>query len=390
MSKESITLRGAFAKPLPFLIAAAIGLILCAISFMQESKSFFVSYLTAFVFFLAIALGALFFILVNHLSRSSWSVTVRRLAETLAANLQWMGLLFIPLLFGVHQLFHWTHADVRATDALIQSKAAYLNEPFFYARAAFYFLVWFLVSRYFYRNSLEQDKTGDTYLSYKMGKWSSLGLIFFGLTLTFFAFDWIMSLDPHWFSTIFGVYYFAGCVVSFYATLIIIAFLLQKTGNLREYVNVEHYHDLGKLLFGHNIFWAYSGFSQFMLIWYANIPEETLFFHHRAGDWKLVSLILPWGHFALPFLFLMSRNVKRRKPLLVLGAVWLLLMCFVDIYWLIQPNFHHHPHFGLGDIGSILLIGGVFFFLFFQRLKKHSILAYRDPRLSQSLSYDNG
>jgi hypothetical protein len=167
---------------------------------------------------------------------------------------------------------------------------------------------------------------------------------------------------------------------------------LRSTGHLRDKINLEHYHDMGKLLFGHNVFWTYIGFSQFMLIWYANIPEETLFFAHRAeGTWKAVSLSLPWCHFAIPFLFLMSHNVKRKVPLITVGAIWLLVMCYVDIYWLIQPNFHHHgAHFGLADISSILMIGGLFGGFFLSNLKSGNLIPVGDPRLKECLSYDNG
>jgi hypothetical protein len=373
-----------------FLGAAVLGALLCAVAWFQNTQHFFVSYLTAFSFFLAISLGALFFVMVQHLARASWSVTVRRTAETISGNLWVLCLLFIPLFLGVHDLFHWTHEDVRATDQLIQSKAGYLNETFFFIRAGLYVVAWSLLGWFFLRTSRLQDETRDVNLTHRMSKMSAFGFIVFALSLTFWALDWIMSLDPHWFSTMFGVYYFAGAVVAFYCSLILLTLWLRSTGHVHNSINVEHYHDMGKLLFGHNIFWTYIGFSQFMLIWYANIPEETLFFLHRAGDWKWVSLLLPWGHFAVPFLFLMSHNVKRRPWLMGIGCAWLLAMCYVDLYWLIQPNFHHHPHFGLGDLGALLFIGGVVLFFFIHTLRQANLIPTGDPRLPQSLSYDNG
>jgi hypothetical protein len=292
---------------------------------------------------------------------------------------------------GIHNLFQWTHEDVRAADALIRSKAGYLNLPFFYIRAAIYFAVWSFLSLWFLRTSRLQDETSDPALTTRMGKVSTIGLILFGLTLTFFALDWIMSIDAHWYSTMFGVYYFAGSVVAFYCSLIIMVTWLKRTGHLAKSVNAEHYHDMGKLLFGHNVFWTYIGFSQFMLIWYANIPEETQFFLHRAAHgWKAVSFSLPWLHFAFPFLFLMSHNVKRRPLLLAAGAAVLLTMCYVDLYWLIQPNFHPAPHFGLSDIGALLAIGGFYLFFFINNLRQASLIPTGDPRLKDCLSYDNG
>src|SRR5215217_5637513 len=211
-----------------FLGAALLGVVLCAVAWFQNAKFFFVSYLTAFSFFLAIALGA-------------------------------------------HELFHWTHEELRATDALIQSKSNYLNEPFFYIRAVVYMIAWSLLGWWFLRTSRLQDQTRDPNLTHKMSKMSAFGFIVFALSMTFWALDWIMSLDPHWFSTMFGVYYFAGAVVAFYCALILLTLWLKATGHVQHSINVEHYHDMGKLLFGHNVFWTYIGFSQFMLIWYANI-----------------------------------------------------------------------------------------------------------------------
>lgn len=375
-----------------FLGAGIVGVILCAVAYFQNSEHFYVSYLTSFSFFLAISLGALFFVMVQHLARVGWSVTVRRTAENLSGNLFVLAILFLPLLTGVYELFHWSHDDVRATDALVQSKAAYLNEPFFYGRTFVYLVVWSLLGWWFLRTSRMQDESRDPALSTRMAKMSTVGLILFGLTLTFYAFDWIMSIDAHWFSTMFGVYYFAGAVVAFYCALILVAAWLQRTGHVRSSINVEHYHDMGKLLFGHNIFWAYIAFSQFMLIWYANIPEETLFFHHRAAEgWKAVSLSLPWLHFALPFLFLMSHNIKRRPALLASAAALLLVMCYVDIYWLVQPYFHHHgPRFGLSDVGALLAIGGFYLFFLVHNMRQASLIPTGDPRLNESLTYDNG
>lgn len=374
-----------------FLGAGVVGAIGCIASFFMDKKGFFASYLTAFGFFLALSLGAVFFVMVQHLARSSWSVTLRRIAESSAANLQWMVVFAIPLLLLAPAIYKWMDPAVVAQDHLLQAKKAWLNPTAFYIRNAIYFAAWFLTARYFWRMSVQQDASKDPALTLKMGKWSCLGLAVFGFSLTFWALDWIMALDPHWFSTMFGVYFFAGAVVAQYCFLILMAAWSRRGQGVKAFINVEHFHDAGKLLFGHNIFWTYIGFSQFMLIWYANIPEETLFFLHRAeGGWKTVSLLLPWCHFAIPFLFLMSHNIKRKVPLLAIGSAWLIIMCYIDIYWLVQPNFHHHVHFGLSDVSSILAIGGFFLYLFVARLKKVSLIPVGDPRLTECLSYDNG
>ncbi len=392
-SRDTIQLNSKLAKSTSwFLGAGVLGVLLCAVSYFQDAQTFFASYLTAFSFFLAISLGAIFFVMVQHLARVGWSVTVRRTAETLANNLLILAVLFLPLLLGVHELFQWSHEDVRLVDHLIQSKAAYLNLPFFFIRTAVYFTVWSVLGWWFLRTSRLQDETKDPALSTRMGKVATFGLILFGLTSTFYAIDWIMSIDAHWFSTMFGVYFFAGAVVAFYCTLILVVTWLKSTGHLKTSVNTEHFHDMGKLLFGHNIFWTYIAFSQFMLIWYANIPEETLFFLHRGeGLWKTISLSLPWLHFVAPFLFLMSHNIKRRPALLATGAALLLTMCYVDIYWLIQPNFHQNgPHFGISDVGSLLAVGGFYLFFLIHNLRQAPLIPVGDPRLNDCLSYDNG
>lgn len=390
---DILRLNGKFLKSATYLLSAGVlGVILCCFAALRDRQAFLASYLTAFCFFLSITLGALCFVMVQHLTRASWSVTVRRIAETLAFNAVILAVLSVPLLLGTHDIFNWTHADVRAADHLVKMKIAYLNLPFLYLRIALYFTVWIGLAAFFLKASRKQDQTADPSLTTKMGRAATIGLILYALSQTFFAFDWIMSLDAHWFSTIFGLYYFSGSMVAIYCSLIIISVLLKNSGYVRTSINTDHYHDMGKLLFGFNVFWAYIAFSQYMLIWYGDIPEETAFFHLRAvGSWKTVSLILPWFHFAIPFLFLMSHNVKRKTSTLTASAAWLLIMCFIDIYWLVQPNFHPQgAKFGISDIGALLAVGGFWGFFFVRNLGKASLIPVGDPRLGQCLSYDNG
>jgi hypothetical protein len=393
MSKDNYSLNVKVGGlPNIFLGAGVLGVVLSGIAFFQNRKDFFASYLTVFAFFLCISLGSLFFIMVNHLARSAWSVTVRRIAETSAANLPWMALLFVPLLVGMDDLLPWTNPEMRAHDHLVQIKAPYLNVPFLLIRAFLYFASWTALSWFFVSTSKKQDVTKDANLSHLMGRVAAGGAAVYALSQTFFAFDWIMSLNPHWFSTMFGVYYFAGSVVAQYCFLIIwSAYLRAKTGR-KDIYRHDHFHDMGKLLFGHNVFWTYIAFGQFMLIWYANEPEETMFYHMRAvGTWKIVSLLLPWCHFAIPFLYLMSWHVKRNVKAITVGAFWLIAMCLIDIYWMIQPNFHTAgAHLGLSDLGSFLMIGGFFLYLFVNRLKGVNLIPTGDPRLQDSLNYDNG
>jgi len=353
---------------------------------------FFASYLVNFLYFLSLALGALVFVLLQHVTRAGWSVAVRRLAEGFAPNVFLpMAFAALPVLFGLHALYPWTETAALAHDPLLRAKSAWLNPGFFYARTAIYFTVWTTLSIWFHRRSTEQDVTGEPKLTSAMETASTAGLILFAFTVTFFAFDFVMSLTPHWYSTIFGVYFFAGCILGFFALLLVVSAAVQRAGKLVHAISTEHYHDMGKLMFAFIVFWAYIGFSQYMLMWYANLPEETVWYAARqTGSWTAVSLVLLFGHFLLPFLLLMSRNVKRRKALIVTGAVWILVMQWLDIYWLVMPAktpAGFAP--GASDVATFVGIGGLFFAAAVRRLGAHALAPVKDPRLSESLDFEN-
>ncbi len=290
------------------------------------------------------------------------------------------------------------HAEHEAHEkihhGLMEKKAGYLNKGFFLGRALFYFLVWAFFATRFFGYSTKQDTTKDPKLTLAAQRFSAPGTFLFGITLTFAAFDWIMSLEPAWFSTIFGVYYFATGVVSSLAVLILVTMALRDAGPLKGAVTVEHYHDLGKLMFGFNVFWAYIGFSQFMLIWYAALPEETTWYHHRwdYAPWATVSLAIVLGHFVLPFLWLISRNFKRDLWRLKVGAAVLLAMHVVDIYWFVMPNFLQGKDgfsFHILDLTCLMAVAGIYgAFVFFQ-MTKFSLVPVGDPRLERSLGFQN-
>lgn len=352
---------------------------------------FYYSYLTSFCYFLSFSLGALFFVMLQHLTRAAWSVVVRRIAEIVAAAIPLFVILFIPILFGLTTLYHWTDAAAVAHDPLLQAKSPYLNSAFFLVRCVIYFACWWILSRYLFARSLEQDENGNPSLTIKMEKVSAPGMFLFALTLTFAAFDWLMSLDAHWYSTIFGVYYFAGSVVGFMALLILLCFLLQRGGRLTNAITIEHYHDLGKLLFAFVFFWAYIAFSQYLLIWYANIPEETEWYLKRQeGQWLWISLLLLFGHFVIPFLGLLPRYPKRRKMILAGWAAWLLIMHWIDLYWLVTPEFSHGQiPFHVIDAGCIVGIGGLYAAAIAYIARGRSLVPLRDPRLGDSLTFEN-
>ncbi|MEW6235564.1 MAG: quinol:cytochrome C oxidoreductase [Candidatus Omnitrophota bacterium] len=373
---------------------AVLGVSIALSYFLGWGQRFFYSYLVNYVYFLSLSLGALFFVSLQHLTRSGWSVTVRRIAEIFAANSALMAVLFIPIFIGMSSLYPWTNHELVAHDALLQGKQPYLNIPFFVIRCLFYFASWIYLSQYFLNRSLEQDKTGDANLTLRMERLSAPGMALFALTITFAAFDWLMSLDPRWFSTIYGVYFFTGCVVGFIALLAVTAFLLQSSGRLTGAITIEHYHDLGKLLFGFIFFWGYIAFSQYMLIWYANLPEETGWIFRRTdiheGQWGWVGLILFFGHFIIPFLGLISRYPKRRKRLLVFWAVWALIAHWLDLYWLVMPEYSPQlASLHLLDITCFIGIGGLYFALAARIAKGRALLPIRDPRLEESLNFEN-
>jgi len=346
------------------------------------------TYLVSFAFYLSLSLGGLFFVLLQHCTRAGWSVTVRRLAEALARNLELMAALTLPVLLGLHSLYHWSHPETVAGDPVLAGKAGYLNPVFFAIRLAVYFAVWTLLAWYFFARSTRQDGSGDPRLTRSMEKLSAPGLVLFALTVNFAAFDLLMSLDPHWFSTIFGVYFFSGSVVAVLAALPLMVVFLQRQGLLTHAVTVEHFHDLGKLLFAFVVFWAYIAFSQYMLIWCGNLPEETEWFLKRqSGPWTWVSLALLFGHFVIPFLALISRLPKRRPALLATVGAWMLLMHWLDLYWLAMPELAgESAPFGPLDVLCFFGLGGLYLAALTLRMRRHSLIPEKDPRLAESLA----
>jgi hypothetical protein len=333
----------------------------------------------------------MFFVIIQFLTRAGWSVVVRRVAESLMANVGVLFVLFIPILFGLHELYHWTHEDVLMTDHIIQGKVPYLNIPFFVIRSLLFFAVWIIISKVFFSKSELQDYDPDPKHTAFLQRFSPLAIVLFGLTVTFAFIDWIMSLTPHWYSTIFGVYIFAGAVVAFLSVNSIIYITLHKLDLLPKAVNISHFHDLGKLLYGFNVFWAYIAFSQYFLIWYANIPEETVWFtQHFAGSWNTVAICLAVGHFGIPFVFFMSRHVKRNLNAHLVMAIWILIMHMLDLYWIIMPNVSPTGmHISVTDVSTLIFMLGVFMYVFINRISKSNLIPTQDPRLSESIHFEN-
>lgn len=411
----------------------------------SDTQRFTYSYLFAFAVVLTIALGATFFVLFQHFTNASWSVSVRRIAEVFMAALPVLALLFLPVALNAQQVFPWwgdhhaptaQHAPASASShtnsvespegegpsqhhgsnvlsqeqiehhahaEVLEAKAWYLNIPFFTGRAIFYFLVWSLLSWRFFKNSTTQDSTRSTTETAKSQALTPVATLLFGLTTTFAAFDWFMSLLPGWYSTIFGVVFFASSVVGGLSAITLVAYGLRAAGITGDAINTEHFHDLGKLLFGFVIFWAYVSFAQFFLIWYASIPEETTFFHIRWGNgpWMNVSLAILFLHFVVPFFLLLSRNTKRLagQKALVAGALLLLVMHIVEMYWLVLPNMAVVRGISAGssaalslhwlDFTCLLGVGGIYLAVVFYFLASHPTVPIGDPRLGRSLHFEN-
>jgi hypothetical protein len=378
-------------------IAAAAGL-----GSMQgdDFKRFSLSYVTAFMWVLTLALGALFWVTLQNLVNAHWSIVLRRVGEVIAAQAPLMAVLalpiVVPIVMGHSSIYVWSDAHAAHDDHLLHHKAPYLNPTFFLVRFVVYFGFWTWLARYFLKSSLAQDTSKDpASIMGQMRAVAGPAMIVWGLTMTFAAIDFLMSLDPMWFSTIFGVYYLASCILGNNSFVALVAMWLQKRGVLTKSVTTEHFHDLGKMMFAFTIFWAYVGFSQFMLIWYANIPEETGWFKQRfeggwLSGWGLLSAVLLFGHFVIPFFGLLSRHIKRRRPTLAFWAVWQLLMIYLDMYWLVMPTSGaKSPPFALIDVACMVGVLGVFIAGIAMRAKNLNLMATGDPRLPKSLAFEN-
>jgi hypothetical protein len=372
-------------------VIAGIGWAGSAAAFATNPKQFYFSWLVAFSFVTTIALGALFFTMVQHLTGSAWSVTVRRLMENIASTIPAAAVLFIPVAVGLGSIYEWMNPAAVAHDHVLEGKAGYLNQNFFLLRAAVYFVIWSVFALRLLALSTAQDKSGAVRNTRAMTKWSAPGVLLSFLTVTLASFDWLMSLDPHWYSTIFGIYVYSGGAWAFFAVLALVALILRRAGYLERSVHLEHYQDLGKWMFALTIFWAYIAFSQYMLIWYANLPEETIWFRHRLqGSWQAWSALLLVGHFLIPFVLLLNRASKRNLKLLGTVAVWMLLMQFADLYWLVMPSLHPHGvALGWIDLVTLAATTGTMGLVFWFRMRRAAILPVGDPRLEKCLEFEN-
>lgn len=378
------------------LVAGLAGL--AAVYALNGQERAVADYLIGFWYFAGISLTMVFFATLQYLARAGWSASIRRVAENYTGMVPFMALFLVPIVLNLlsehHSIYEWTHASA-AHDPILQTKAAYLNVPFFVVRMGIYCLLWIGMAWYIVGNSVKQDEAKDITPTRKNWKRSAPWILVYALTITFAAFDLLMSLEPHWFSTIWGVYSFAGHFVAALSIIAVTLVAFHNRGLLKGYIRDEHFHDMGKLMFAFSVFWAYIGFSQYFIIWYANIPEETIYYTHRmSGGWEIFGYILIGLRFLLPFALLLRQDVKRRKNMLLIAAAVILSGHFIDLVWIVMPAVakvinHEAPTviFGWQEFTGVLFFAGVFLFFASQLFSKRRSVAINDPLLQESFEY---
>ena len=380
----------------PSLAVGLVALAACAAGAFLSPNAFFRGYLFGYVFFTGLSLGCLAVVMLHHLTGGAWGIPIRRMLESGTRTLPLIAILFLPIALGLRRLYSWARPEEVARDTLLQAKEAYLNVPFFLARAAFYFAVWIAIAYYLNRWSLEQDHGGSPALSRKLQLLSAGGLVAYGLTMTFASIDWVMSLEPHWFSTMYGVLYIAGQALNALAFVTAALVLLSRQAPYAGYVRSSHFHDLGKLLLAFVMFWSYVAFAQYLIIWAGNLPEEIPWYLRRlSGGWGWLGAALIVLHFALPFLLLLPEGANRNPRILASVAALVVLMRFVDVYWLVRPVFTQagaaprSARFQLHwlDVAASIGIGGVWLSVFLWQLEERPLLPVNDPEYVSALAH---
>ncbi len=374
------------------LIVAAVGVAACVAGAMADPDQFYRSFLTSFLYWFALSLGCLGWTMIYHLTTGSWGVPSRRIWEAGARTMPLMFFLVVLVFMGMETLFPWARPEA-ANDAIIQGKSQYLNVGFFVTRAVIYGVVWTVFAYTLSRWSEKQDVEGAQPYVKRMRMLSGPGLLIMALTVTFFSVDFVMSLDPHWFSTIFGFLFAASDLLAAIAFTILMVKMLESREQLAKAVTTGTYHDLGNLLMAFVMLWAYLSFSQYLIIWSGNTQEEAPWYMDRTGQgWIVISVILIAFHFALPFLILLTRRTKRAPKMLAKIAAFMLFMRFVDLYWLTQPSFSHGGgvHFHWLDVATMAAVGGLWIGFFAWQLKNKPLLAVNDPRLPEVLEAAGG
>jgi hypothetical protein len=384
------------------LIVGVIGLIAGGIGAAMNLDQFFMSWLIGFLFCLSLSLGCLALLMLQHISGGQWGMVGRRVFEAGSRMLPIVALLFVPLLFGLPKVFVWAQPEAVAGSHVVQMKTAYLNVSFFVIRAVVYFLFWMLLVVLLNRWSAAQDNgEGVTkHDSVRYRKVSAPGLLFLVITVTFASVDWVMSLEPEWFSTIFGLLTIAGYGLTGIAFTIVVLAAIDRDRPAGSLLTPRHFHDFGKLLLAFTMLWAYLSFSQFLIIWSGNLPEEIPWYIARIrGSWGAVAILLVVGHFFLPFALLLSADIKKRSGLLAKVAIFILVMRLIDLIWYVAPAFRHMAPEGAGGTHSVIPmhwmdiaipvgLTGLWVFLFVRQLRTRSLFPMNDPYLKEAFAHD--
>jgi len=373
------------------IILLAVGILVGIVAFFADHQRAVFNYVISYTFLISIGVGALFLVALEYVAGAIWSVPIRRIVEFFAAIIPFLAILVLPLIFNIHELFHWSHAEAVAEDAILQGKAPYLNVEFFIIRVFVMIGLWSLFYFIITKNSRKQDETKDQKLTKRNIKLSAIFIPVFAITISLAAIDWLMSIEPHWFSTIFGVYFFSGTVIAAIAAVTIATVFLKEHGYLHSRMTNDHLFSLGALQFAFINFWGYIAFSQYLLIWYADLPEETFWILQKwDGSWAIFSIILILIHFLVPYIALVSQPSKMNPKRLKFISVWLLFAHLFDLYWLVMPQMP-----GLADgfvfswIDLVFPVAAVGFIIiiFNMKAKKENLMPIGDPKLKRGLDF---
>jgi len=371
------------------LIVGLAALVLAILDGIRAPEQFFRSYLLAYAFWIGFPLGCAAFLMVHHLTGGFWGLLIRRPLEAGTRTLPLLVLFLLPLFGGLGRLYSWIHPNLVAADPVLKYKELYLNLPFFLIRNAIYFLIWLAITRRLNHWSDVQDRVRDPNAALHLENMSGPGLVLYGLTVTFFSIDWFMSLEPHWFSTIYGMIFMVLQVLTALALVVFVAGLLSQREPLAHAVTADRFNDLGNLVLTFVMLWAYLSFSQFLIIWTGDLYTEIPWYIPRTeGGWAIVAIVIVFLSFAIPFYLLLMRAIKRsaRSLLVVCGA--LILVNFLDVYWMIVPSFQTaSPRFYFLDFLLPVGMGGVWVADFIRHLKSRPLLPLHDTRFEGALEH---
>jgi hypothetical protein len=366
-----------------------IGGIIFLVGIVVSPERAWHNFLLSAYYLVSLGVGATIFLSFLYVSNAGWATAIRRVPEAIAASLPQFSLVLLATLFGIHFLYEWSHHDVVAHDAILKSKSGWLNVPFFSIRMVIILGIWILISKALLKNSFAQDERGEIEYSFRNKKNGALFLVAMGLTYWLASMDWIMSLEPHWYSTIYGIYHFSGTFMTSIAAITIVVILLRRQGVLANVVTNEHLFLLGKLLFGFSTFWAYIWFSQYLLIWYANIPEEVVYFNRREhGGWIIFTIANVLFNWIIPFFVLLPQWTKRNEGLLLKVCIVVMIGHWIDLFWMILPPLMKEgPQFSIWEIGILAAAISAFFYFTFRAFSKNNSVPNNDPLLVESLPH---